>query len=262
MTPQATLIELLARMGAGHGAAALVSDHELSQWPGVAVATMKAQRLLAKARPASSAVCPGCERECVMPVHTLPNTSRGPASFIICDKRSDINRVPVPTARLTQWRCSADAVCEFVATSLGLRRSEKRTASTDLWNIGIATGDKRSQMLCLKADGVLALVAGNNTVPLAELIGYYDGAYSLDGAMIRQLVDAATTADNRYTPTNAKREAHKLDTQKQYLAWQKAYREWKRRRPGMTDVWYSQRIAKTDIALGRDAETIRKHMHK
>ena len=96
MTPQAALTELLARVGAGHGAAVLVSDHELSQWPGVVVATMKARKLLAKARPASSAVCPGCERDCVMPVNTLLTTTRKPAPFIVCDKRSDINRVPVP----------------------------------------------------------------------------------------------------------------------------------------------------------------------
>jgi hypothetical protein len=33
MTPQAALIELLARVGAGNGAVVLVSDEELSQWP-------------------------------------------------------------------------------------------------------------------------------------------------------------------------------------------------------------------------------------
>lgn len=56
MTPHDVLIELLARLGASDGAAVLVSEHELSQWPGAAVSTMKAQRLLTKARSASSAV--------------------------------------------------------------------------------------------------------------------------------------------------------------------------------------------------------------
>lgn len=209
MTPQAALIELLERVGAGQGVGVLVSDEELSQWPVAAVAAMKAQGLLAKVRPASSAVCRGCERECVMPVHTLPTTTRSPESFIVCDKRSDINRVLVPTQRLTQWQCSTDAVCGFVADSLELRRSDKRPVSVDFWEIGIATGDKRSQMLCLQADGVLAVVAGSNAVPLAELIGYHDGAYSLDGTMICQLVNSATTAGNRYTPSNTRREARK-----------------------------------------------------
>lgn len=262
MTPQAALNELLARVGARNGAVVLISDEELSQWPAAAVAAMKSHKLLAKARPAVSVVCPGCERECVMPVHTVPAGPRGPVSFTVCDKRSDINRVPVPTERLTQWQCSTDAVCGFVADSLELRRSDKRPVSVDFWEIGIATGDKRSQMLCLHADGVLAVVAGSNAMPLAELIGYHDGAYSLDGTMIRQLVNSANTADNRYTPSKARREVRKLDTQAMYEGWQKAYRDLKKRRQNISDVFYAQQIAKQDIAAGRNAETIRKHMKK
>lgn len=261
MTPQAALIELLGRVGASQGAAVLTNDDELSRWPSAAVAAMKTQRLLTKARPASSEICPGCERDCVMPVHVLPAEGNRPArAFVVCDKRSDINRVAIPLTKLTQWRCSADTVCGFVAASLGLRRSDKQTSSADLFEIGIATGDKRSQMLCLQANGVLALVAGSNPLPLAELVEYHDGAYSLDGAMIRQLVDAATTADNRYTPGNAKREARKLDTQAMYASWQKEYRAMKKKRRNMSDVWYSQQIAKMDIANGRDADTIKKKM--
>ena len=92
------------------------------------------------------------------------------SSFIVCDKRSDINRVPVSAGRLIQWQCNADLVCGFVAASLGLRRSDRQTDNADLWEIGIATGDKRSQMLCLQANGALTLVVGDNKVPLAELI--------------------------------------------------------------------------------------------
>ncbi|MFI5398585.1 MAG: hypothetical protein ACHQ9S_23895 [Candidatus Binatia bacterium] len=262
MTPEAALIELLARAGAAQGGAVLVSGEELSRWPAAAVAAMKSQKLLTKARPAASVVCPGCERECVMPVHTVPVGPRGPSTFIVCDKRSDINRVPVSAEGQKQWRCNADAVCGFVARSLGLRRSDQHPADAGLLNIGIARGDKRSQMLGLRADGDLALVVANNATPLAELVGYRDGEYSVDGAMVRQLVDSATTADPRYTPSNARREARKLDTQATYERWQKAYRDLKRRRRNMSDVWYAQQIAKQNIAARRSADTIRKHMKK
>lgn len=261
MTPQATLIELLGRVGASQGAAVLVNDDELSQWPTEAVAAMKTQHLLAKARPATSVICPECERNCVMPVHVLPGEGRRPArAFISCDERDDTSRVPIPLTSLTQWQCGVDAVCGFVAASLGLRRSDKQSSSSGLFEIGIATGGKRSQMLCLQANGVLALVAGSNPLPLVEAVEYHSGAYSLDGTMIRQLVDAATTADNRYTPSNAKREASKLDTQAMYASWQKEYRALKKKRPKMSDVWYSKQIEKMDIANERNFSTIKKHM--
>jgi hypothetical protein len=259
MTPQAALIELLARVGVCNGAAVLVSAEELSQWPAAAVTAMKSQKLLAKARPAASAICPGCERACTMPVYTVPAR---PQSFIVCDKRSDINRVPLSAARLVQWRSDAEAVRGFIARSLGLRLSNQHHAEPGLLNIGIASGDKLSQMLCLRAKGDLTLVAGNNGMPLPELVGFRDDEYSVDVAMVRQLVNSATTADPRYTPSNARREARKLDTQARYECWRKAYRELKKRHPKMSDVWYSQQIAKGEIADGHSADTIRKHMKK
>lgn len=262
MTPQAALVELLARVGASEDAAALLSNHALNQWPEVAVAALKTQRLLVKAQPASSAICPGCERDCVMPVQTRIHQSRGAVSYIDCDKRSDVSRVAVQVDRLEQWRCTADAVGDFVAASLGLRQSDKRrAASADFLEIGIATGDKRSQMLCLQTGGELMLVAGGNTVPLADLVAYRTGAYSLDSARVGRLVDAATTADNRYTPSNAKREARKVDTQARHKGWQKAYRELSKKRPNMPETWYAQQIAKLPVAKGRGAGTIKKNMH-
>ena len=90
MTPETALTEILDRVAALPGAPALLSAEELNQWPDEAVATMKAQKLITRARPASSAVCPGCERECVMPVHVLTDKARQAAAFIVCDKRNDI----------------------------------------------------------------------------------------------------------------------------------------------------------------------------
>ena len=83
---------------------------------------------------------------------------------------------------------------------------------------------------------------------------------SCNNAAIRHLVDAATTADPRYTPSTTRREAHTLDTQARYGRWQTAYRALKRRRPRMSDVWYARQIAKQAVAAGCQADTIRRHM--
>jgi len=262
MKPVDTLIELLDRVGANLGAPVLVNDDDLHQWPSEAVKAMQSQRLVTKARPASSAICHGCEQQCVMPVHTPLAAAGSKASFIVCDKRSDINRVPVSASRLIQWQCNAELVCGFIAARLGLRRTGRQTANADLWEIGFASGNKRRQMLCLEADGGLTLVVGGNKVPLAELITFCDGQYSLDGAIIRRMVDAATTADSRYTPSQVKREARKLKTQALHASWQKKYRELKRSKPGRPDTWYAQQIAKMEIAQNRNPETIRKNMKK
>lgn len=262
MKPVDALIELLDRVGANQGAAVLVNDNELRQWPLEAVKAMKSQKLVARARPAASTICPGCEDQCVMPVHTMPTPTGSGTSFVVCDKRSDTNRVPVSASRLVQWQCNADLVCGFIAASLGLRRRNRQTAQADLWEIGVASGHKRRQMVCLKADGGLTLAVGSNTVPLAELITFGVGQYSLEGDIISQMVDAATAVDSRYTPSHDKREARKQKTQALHASWQKKYRELKRTKPGYSDRWYAQQIAKMDIAHGRDAETIRKNMKR
>lgn len=256
------LLEILNRVGACQGKAVFVSDEELLQWPKAAVKAMKSQKLIAKAKPASSAVCQECERDCVMPVHSLSTTTGKSSSFIVCDKRSDVNRIPVAAARLRQWKCNADLISSFMADSLDLRRPGRHVDSAGRWVIGMISGDKRSQMLCLESAGTLMLIAGSSKVPLAEFIEYQDGAYGLDDVQIRHLVDSATTADIRYTPSITRREARKLDTQAMYESWQKEYRELHKKRPGMSKEWYSQQIAKMDVAQGRDSNTIKKHMEK
>ena len=179
---------------------------------------------------------------------------------MVCDKRSDINRVAVPAARIAQWRCDASAVCRFVAASLGLKQTAVPPTEDGLLPIGIASGNKRTQMLCLRVQELLALVVGTSTVPLADVVGFEDGRFTLDGLVIRHLVDAATTADPRHTPSTVKREARKMDTRAMYATWQKAFQTLRKKHPGRSDVWYSQQIAKTDIGQGRDASTIKKHM--
>lgn len=262
MTPEAVLAELLDRIGAHRGGAVVISAQELSAWPGAAVAAMKSQGLLTKARPATSAVCVGCERECAMPVRVLTDTTRGPEAFIVCDKRADINRVPVPVSHLEQWQTDAAVIAQFIAADLSLRFNGTNRDSDSLLQIGMTVGGKRTQMLCLRSEGEPALAAGSSVMPLAEAIQFQDGRYTLDPIGIRQLVDTATTGDTRYTPSAARREVRKLETEAMREQWRKEYRALKKRRPNMSDIWYSQQIAKLEMAQGRDAETIRKQMRK
>jgi hypothetical protein len=64
---QAALIELLGRVGARLGESVTVSTEELNQWPAAAVAALKSQGLLLKARPAKSVVCPAANRNAACP---------------------------------------------------------------------------------------------------------------------------------------------------------------------------------------------------
>ena len=107
--------------------------------------------------------------------------------FIVCDKRSDINRVALTTAHVDHWKCDAEALARFVVVQLGLR-----------------------------THGDVTLVVADTAAALADLIDFERGAYRLDTAAIRHLVDAATTADPHYTPSTTRREAQTRDTQARY----------------------------------------------
>ncbi|WP_139176834.1 hypothetical protein [Nitrosospira multiformis] len=195
-----------------------------------------------------------------MPVVIYPALDGSPGrAFISCDKRDDIGRIQVSSDRMKRWRSSIDAVRKFIATNLGLRISNERV-DIELWAIGMATGKKRRQKLCLQSSGELMLVAGSNRIPLMDFITYGNGSYSLDEEMICQLVDASITADERHTPNQTRREAGKLKTEARYESWQKAYRALKKKIPNKPDTWYAQQIARQDIGRGRCAETIKKHM--
>ena len=216
MTPREALLDLVARVGARDGAAVRISETDVRQWPAEAVAALTAHRLLVRARPARTVVCPGCEADCVMPVQTIPAGSRAAARFIVCDKRSDINRVALTTAHVDHWKCDGEALARFVVEQVGLRRSRHRADDSGTRPLGLAAGDTRHQMLGLRTHGDVTLVVADTAVALADLIDFERGAYVLDTAAIRHLVDAATTADPRYTPSTTRREARTLDSQARY----------------------------------------------
>ena len=189
MTPEGALIELLDRVAALQGAPVLIGADELAQWPSEIVAAMKGQKLIIKARPATSAICPGCEEECVMPVHTIPARSGDPALFIFCDKRDDIGRVPLPIARLEQWQASGDSIADLLAGLLDLHRSGTGGASGGRWEIGVFRSAKHSSHLVLLARGELALTLAGHSIALAEVLALDGDGFKVDKRRLARLVD-------------------------------------------------------------------------
>ena len=260
MTHEDSLAELLNRLAARRGAPVRITAAELQEWPAAAVDALKRHKLLVRAAPAKSAVCPGCEEACVQRIHHLADHTH-PRLFVLCDRRDDINRVQIPPDRLTQWQCTIPAVCAFVAAALGLRHHQPKAPTAHGWEIGLVQGRRRSQMLHLQAtpEGC-RLVVHANLLPLVELIRWRDGGFTLDRPRIDTLIDAANAGDPRHTPSTARREARKLDTQALHASWQNAYRDLKAEDPNHTDTWFSRKIAKMEIGQAHSAETIRKNM--
>jgi hypothetical protein len=233
---------------------------QVRRWPKGAIDIFQNAGWLKLCDLAETVECPGCDESCSMPVEIFPaDDGQGIRAFVACEDRN-FGRVKIPPARLQQWHLTQGQLARWIADNLTLRFSGKRLHGGNLLELGMFNGEKRIQMLCLNTDGELALVAGSNRIPLVDAIHFRDGRYTLDADLIRQLVDTSTMGDTRYTANTARREVGKLETEAMHEEWRKEYRALKKKRPNMSDSWYSQQIAKTKIAQGRSSETIRKNM--
>jgi hypothetical protein len=189
MTPEAALCEVLERVAAVHGAAVLVTDQELSGCPAGAVEAMQSHGLLTKASPASSAVCPGCEHDCVMPVYVPPDTTCTPEPFIVCDERDDINRVPVPIGQLEQWQISGTSIADLLANLLDLRRPGTGDTAAGRWEVGLFKSTKNSSHLVLLADGGLTLSLAGHSIALADVLKLKGNALTVERRKLTLLVN-------------------------------------------------------------------------
>jgi hypothetical protein len=173
--------------------------------------------------------------------------------------------VPVELRRLTQWKITAGGFADALAGLLGLPKpAQDGDAAGKRWKVGLLKSKEHKGEVRLAVENGVTVMVSGHTVPLSEVLTLNGGGLSIDQDELRRLVDkpGGQPGAQRYAPTNARRESRKLDTQKEYEGWRKAYRALKRKHPDKSDVWCSQQIARTDNPKGRDPETIRKHMRK
>lgn len=124
-----------------------------------------------------------------MPVHTLTHEGRIPDSFIVCDKRDDINRVPLPISLLEQWQVTGASIAELVASLLGLRRPDVGERSTERWEVGVLKGAKHSSHVVLLAEGRLSLSLAGHSIALSEILVIEGSNFKLDKRALIRLVD-------------------------------------------------------------------------
>lgn len=189
MTGEEALIEVLERLASQHGSAVYINNQELSEWPSDVVAAMKSQKLLTKARPAQSAICSGCERECVMPVYIMSRNTGDIQAFIVCDKRSDINRVPVQGESIEQWQASGDSISDLLAKLLGLNRSDSKNGVLARWEIGVFKGSKHSGHLVMNVEDQFDLTLAGYVIPLTEVLSFDGQSLKIDNRKLIKLVD-------------------------------------------------------------------------
>lgn len=251
------LIQILSSKGDG-----TISWEQVREWPQSTIEIFQNAGWIKPKAPAKSVVCPGCEENCFMPVHSIPGKNDQPGKyFVACDRRDDMGRILIPPDYLQQWQVTEKQVAEWIARELGLRGKPKRHKESNNIFIGDVQGKKKTGPLELSCTEPASLESSRHSFSLVEVAYLKENQLVIDQSAIFNLIDRPPPA-NRYTPSIVRREANKLNKQDMYKSWRNAYREKKREHPNMSDVWYSQQIAKMDIAQDRSAETIRKEMKK
>ena len=237
-----------------------VSWEQVREWPEDALAIFQDAGWIIPKAPAKSVLCPGCEENCFMPVHVFPTVQGKPMrAFVACDKRDDMGNIPIPPENLRQWQVTAGQIAQWIARELGLKGKPKKDKGTKNFLVGNIQGKKKTGSVELVCSKSVSLKVSDHFLTLNEIIYFENSEIKIDRAVIFNMVDRSPPT-KKYKPSIARREANKLDTQEMYKSWQKAYRKIKKERRNMSDVWYSQQIAKMSIAQRRSADTIRKNM--
>lgn len=200
------LCEIFERLSAEDGLTINISEYELNQWPLNLITSLKECGVLKKTQPASSVICQGCEFECLMPVHVLTDTNQSPKVFIVCDKRNDINRVPVALSFLEQWQVSGDSIADLIAKLLEIKRANYNGSDKSRWEIGLFKGTKLSSHLILISDGQLKLSLAGHSLPLLQLLTFDKSKFIIDKKLLNRLVNKPIAAAGNSESAKQRRE--------------------------------------------------------
>ncbi len=192
MNLNALLVALIERAGSNNGEPVFITTEELEEWPGSFLCAIKTAGLIKQAPPATSAVCPGCEEMCSMPVNTLLKGAGSATAFVICDKRDDINRVAISLTVLEQWQASAYSMAHLLSELLKLS-SPPTSTNSKRWELGVLRGKKHSSHLILVSENKLILSVAGHELALNELLFLRNNQIAIDKLKITRAIDSPAT---------------------------------------------------------------------
>ncbi|MGE0484832.1 MAG: hypothetical protein AB7Q81_11890 [Gammaproteobacteria bacterium] len=189
MTPREASVELLARIGANAGEAVYIRADELASWPTAPVMTFKAEKLLLPACTAADVVCPGCERQCAMPVAVTHRASGEVCAFVVCAKRDDVSRVAVSLESLAQWQASASTVADWLSLTLGLMAPGGASINRDRWEVGLYRGNRHSAHLVMRVVEGLVLELAGHALRVVDVVDVKGTRIVVDRRALNQAID-------------------------------------------------------------------------
>ena len=259
---QAALSQVLVGLEQAEGAIVLGGD-AVEDWDSSDIEYLTQARLLKAVGRAQSVVCPGCEHRCLSDVQTSASGGGRVRAFVVCempDMQAQMGRVAIEPGRLRQWQATPQMLAGFLFRKLRFDGEAPSAEQSKSVPIGMLAGPNGRRWAKLQLSP-LSLEINGHRVPLSELL-FVDGSeINLDRTRVEEmLVRESPARDKAYTPNTDAREARKLETAAMRQDWRDEYAKLAEQRPGMTKRWYAMRIARMEIARGRDAETIRKEL--
>ena len=236
----------------------------VQSWPDGALEKLLELGIMVSAAKAQSLVCGGCEQECFMNVLTQASKHKKTTrAFIVCDDaeiQSQIGRIEIPLEQLQQWQCSAKQIAKVIADLLNIKDKIEQKSGQNNIRIGMLQGSKGRRWLSLNTQP-LSLEVNGYTVPIEEILFFEGTQLTIDQWRINELVNSnPRNIGKKYTPSTDKREASKRKTQAMYQDWNDAYLKLRKKKPGNSDVWYSQQIARMPVGQGKSYRYILRKM--
>lgn len=210
--------------------------------------------------------CQGCEKHCNINVvpYEYPNKTKYYAACEDPFMQDEMGRMTIPAEQLNQWQISIKQLALVIASLLNLPNNISYKANQETINLGLLKSKTGRKSVVLNIEP-LSLIINQNELPITDLL-YFDLSKSekleLDIERVNYVLNLKQAkATKNYHENTSKQDQRKANTQAMYADWQEEAVKLSKQNPGKGNNWICAKIAKTALAKGKSAETIRRNIN-